>query len=78
MGNLYIWFAGAMQEGEFSVRQLEGLLFLSKRGFIIFTSQYRNADGGTGTDEFGGKDLNDVIKLIDIVERPDLLKQIAS
>lgn len=35
---------------------------------IIIGSQYRGADGGSGKDEFGGKDLNDVIKLIDLCE----------
>lgn len=35
---------------------------------IIVASQYRGADGGSGKDEFGGKDLNDVIKLIDLCE----------
>lgn len=36
---------------------------------VIIASQYRGADGGTGTDEFGGDDINDVIKLIDICEQ---------
>ncbi len=35
---------------------------------IIIASQYRGTDGGSGKDEFGGKDLNDVIKLIDLCE----------
>lgn len=35
---------------------------------IIIASQYRGADGGGGRDEFGGADLNDVIKLIDLCE----------
>lgn len=35
---------------------------------IVVASQYRGADGGTGTDQFGGEDLNDVIKLIDLCD----------
>lgn len=35
---------------------------------IVIASQYRGADGGTGNDEFGGKDLNDVKTLIDMCE----------
>ena len=35
---------------------------------IIIASQYRGADGESGKDEFGGEDLNDVIKLIDLCE----------
>lgn len=37
-------------------------------GKIIFASQYRGADGGTGKEEFGGSDVNDVIKQIDLCE----------
>ncbi len=36
---------------------------------IVIASQYRGADGGTGKDEFGGNDINDVIKLIDLCEK---------
>ena len=35
---------------------------------ITFASQYRGVDGGTGMDEYGGADVNDVIKLIDFCE----------
>jgi len=35
---------------------------------IVVASQYRGADGSEGTDEFGGKDLQDVISLIDLCE----------
>lgn len=35
---------------------------------IIVASQYSGADGGSGRDEFGGEDLNDIIKLIDLCE----------
>lgn len=36
---------------------------------IVIASQYRGSDTGTGNDEFGGDDINDVIKLIDICEQ---------
>jgi dipeptidyl aminopeptidase/acylaminoacyl peptidase len=42
--------------------------FLAQFGFIVLASQYRGADGGTGKDEFGGADVNDVVKLIDLAE----------
>lgn len=35
---------------------------------IVFASQYRGVLGGTGTDEYGGEDINDVTKLIDFCE----------
>lgn len=33
---------------------------------IVFASQYRGVDGGTGKDEIGGDDVQDVFKLTDI------------
>lgn len=35
---------------------------------IVIASQYRGAGGNEGVDQFGGDDLNDVIKLIDLCE----------
>ena len=37
-------------------------------GRIVIASQYRGADGSDGDDRFGGDDLHDVIKLIDLCE----------
>lgn len=36
------------------------------RGYAVFGSQYRGNCGGTGREEFGGSDVNDVIHLIDL------------
>lgn len=38
----------------------------AQRGYAVFASQYRGNCGGTGREEFGGRDVNDVIRLIDI------------
>jgi dipeptidyl aminopeptidase/acylaminoacyl peptidase len=38
-------------------------------GFITLATQYRGNDDGTGKDEFGGADVQDVISLIDIAEQ---------
>ena len=35
---------------------------------VVFASQYRGVSGGTGQDEFGGNDLHDVLKLVDLCE----------
>lgn len=35
---------------------------------VVIASNYRGSQGSTGKDEFGGADLNDVIKLIDLCE----------
>jgi dipeptidyl aminopeptidase/acylaminoacyl peptidase len=36
---------------------------LARSGFVVLASQYRGADGGEGSDEFGGSDLQDVMSL---------------
>ncbi len=41
---------------------------LSKEGYIVIASQYRGNEGGEGQEEFGGKDVNDVINLIDVLK----------
>ncbi|MBP1581637.1 MAG: S9 family peptidase [Oscillospiraceae bacterium] len=38
----------------------------AKRGLAVFASQYRGNVGGTGMEEFGGAEVNDVIRLIDM------------
>ncbi|MCL2376334.1 MAG: prolyl oligopeptidase family serine peptidase [Defluviitaleaceae bacterium] len=38
------------------------------RGYIVLGSQYRGVAGGTGIEQFGGDDINDVLRLIDISE----------
>lgn len=38
-------------------------------GFIILATQYRGNDGGTGKEDFGGDDVQDIISLIDIAEQ---------
>lgn len=40
---------------------------------VVIASQYRGGKGSTGKDEFGGDDLNDVIKLIDLAEEMDFI-----
>ena len=37
---------------------------LVTNGFVVIASQYRGVDGGEGTEEFGGADVNDVLNLI--------------
>ena len=40
---------------------------IAKEGYVVMASQYRNGGGSEGKDEFGGKDINDVLKLIDLL-----------
>lgn len=41
---------------------------LAKEGYIVIASQYRGNGGGEGQEEFGGKDVNDVLTLIDVLK----------
>lgn len=46
---------------------VRSLAVLSNSGYIIAASQYRGNDGGEGKEEFGGKDVNDVLNLIPLL-----------
>ena len=51
---------------EFGALKPDILCRYACRGFAVFGSQYRGNCGGTGKEEFGGSDVNDVIRLVDI------------
>jgi dipeptidyl aminopeptidase/acylaminoacyl peptidase len=40
---------------------------VSSWGYVVEGSQYRGNDGGEGKEEFGGKDIDDVINLIPLM-----------
>jgi len=42
--------------------------YLSSRGYVVLASQYRGNDGGQGREEFGGKDVNDVLNIIKLAK----------
>lgn len=44
------------------------VLPLAEQGYIVLASNYRGSRFSEGKDEFGGKDVNDVLRLIDIVD----------
>jgi len=44
---------------------------IAKEGYVVIASQYRGNVGGEGKEEFGGKDVNDVLNLIDVLEEVD-------
>jgi dipeptidyl aminopeptidase/acylaminoacyl peptidase len=41
---------------------------LASWGYIVVASQYRGNGGGEGKEEFGGKDINDVLNLIPLLK----------
>ncbi|MEA4919855.1 MAG: prolyl oligopeptidase family serine peptidase [Clostridiaceae bacterium] len=51
---------------DFGYLRPESICRFAEKGFIVLGSQYRGNMGGTGSEEFGGADVDDVIKLIDI------------
>ena len=42
-----------------------------EQGFVILAAQLRGVDGGEGQDEFGGRDLDDVLNLIPLAQSLD-------
>ncbi|MCM5661381.1 alpha/beta hydrolase family protein [Galbibacter mesophilus] len=41
---------------------------IAKEGYVVIASQYRGNGGSEGKEEFGGKDVNDVIILTDVLK----------
>jgi len=41
---------------------------LAKEGYVVIASQYRGNDGSEGKEEFGGKDVNDVLALTEVLK----------
>jgi len=52
--------------GTFTSKDLIYQQYLASNGFIILSSQLRGNIFSEGKDEYGGKDLNDILKLIEI------------
>ncbi len=42
-------------------------------GYVVSASQYRGNDGGEGSDEFGGSDVNDVLSLIPLMQNNEMV-----
>ena len=48
--------------------RISDVQYFARFGFIVLASKFRGSGGSTGKDGFGGEDVNDVIKLIDLAE----------
>ena len=48
---------------------VERLMPLAEQGYIVLASNYRGAKFSQGKDEFGGDDVNDVLRLIEIAKQ---------
>jgi len=49
-------------------KTLTYLSYLSSNDYVVLASQYRGNDGGQGQEEFGGKDVDDVLNLIPLAK----------
>ncbi|MBN2178819.1 MAG: S9 family peptidase [Deltaproteobacteria bacterium] len=59
---------GNREYGKINEGTLRYLSYLSSNGYVILASQYRGNDGGQGREEFGGKDINDVLNIIKLAK----------
>lgn len=70
---LVVWNrGGTMHVG--NIGELSGTPFLApaelaKMGHLVVASEYRGSTGSEGHDEFGGKDLNDVVQIKRIADQ---------
>jgi dipeptidyl aminopeptidase/acylaminoacyl peptidase len=66
---------GNREFSKITMKYLKGLSYLSSKNYVVLASQYRGNDGGQGREEFGGKDVNDVLNLIIMAKSLSFVKQ---
>lgn len=59
---------GNREFGKIKKKTLPDLAFFSSKNYVVLASQYRGNDGGQGREQFGGKDVNDVLNLIPLAK----------
>lgn len=64
---------GNQSFGMLDIRQLKMMNELALQGFVVLATQLRGNIASEGIDEFGGKDLNDILRLIDIAKSLDFI-----
>lgn len=64
---------GNQSFGMLNAYQLKMINQLAENGFVVLASQLRGNIASEGVDEFGGKDVNDILKLIDIAKELDFV-----
>jgi dipeptidyl aminopeptidase/acylaminoacyl peptidase len=57
---------GLLDIGKLDTPNLLDFYDLASKGFVVLASQYRGNDGGEGSEEFGGADVNDVTNLLSV------------
>ena len=66
---------GNREFGKITKKYLKYLSYLSSNNYVVLASQYRGNDGGQGREEFGGKDVNDVLNLIIMAKSLSFVEQ---
>ena len=59
---------GGLDFGMITKENLIYFSFLASKGYVLLASQYRGNGGGEGQEEFGGKDVDDVLNLIPLAK----------
>jgi dipeptidyl aminopeptidase/acylaminoacyl peptidase len=60
-----VWLRGGNRAfGAVEPVTLLNLVGLAERGFVVVATQYRGVDGGEGTEQYGGADVDDVLALV--------------
>ena len=59
---------GNREFGKITEQLFRYFSFLCSHGYVVIASQYRGNDGGEGQDEFGGRDVNDILNLFPLIE----------
>lgn len=62
---------GNQSYGMINADQLKMINDLASQGYVVLASQLRGNISSTGVDEFGGRDVNDILKLIAIAKALD-------
>jgi acetyl esterase/lipase len=66
---IVIWNRGGNRDySSIDVNDMIWLSKLAQKGYIVLASQYRGTDGEKGKDNFGGKDVDDVLNLIKVAK----------
>lgn len=63
-----LWNRGGYQDGG-ALDELTSFLILASTavwGYVVVASQYRGNMGGDGSEDWGGNDINDAIRMLDI------------
>ena len=61
---------GTADFGAIEPEELVTFYFWAKEGFVVLASNYRGGGGSEGVDEWGGRDVDDVMNLIPLAARP--------